>query len=66
MMRIFFLLFLVSCGEYSNDGNRCFTQEEAVNYCMVNELKEGFTTEEQARINCGAKYPVENYCYYLD
>ena len=62
-MRIFLLLLLVSCGEH-NEANRCFNQEEAILYCQVNELKEGISVE-QAKVNCGAKYPIES-CYYLD
>lgn len=63
-MRILLLLFLVSCGSDFETSNRCFTQEEAVNYCKVVELKDG-VNEEQVNINCLSKYPVENYCYYL-
>ena len=64
-MRILLLLFLISCGKDYEHTNQCFTQEEAVLYCSIKEINEGINPE-QAKINCYAKYPVDNYCYYLE
>lgn len=63
MLRIFLLIFLVSCGEHGS-SNQCFNKEEAIAYCSIEKMKEGLD-RDTAGLLCEQKYPAE-YCYYLD
>ena len=64
--RIFFtlaLIILCSCGNGSKN-ERCFSKEDAFNFCVMQEMIEYQTTKEVASLMCQPKFTIDG-CYYL-
>jgi hypothetical protein len=65
--RIFFtlaLIILCSCGKESGENPRCYTKEDAFNFCVMQEMLEYQTTKEVASLMCQPKFTID-MCYYL-
>lgn len=63
-MKTLFLLLLISCGERDADYKQCFTREDAIRACMVDEMRNKQIDDKQARLICEPLYLTEG-CYYL-
>lgn len=66
MERLILLMFLVSCGEGSEDSNAlCRPQDIAIAECIIEEYEKNPSRLllEYQRQNCQRRYPF-NTCYY--
>ena len=58
------MVFLVSCGQPENNTKRCYTKEEALNSCIIDEITKTNTDSETAKAICQPYYLAE-MCYSL-
>jgi hypothetical protein len=64
MKTLLILIFLISCGKNENGFKRCYSRQEALNYCVSTRIAETGETTNLANIYCLPRYPVEG-CYTL-
>ena len=65
MIKALLLIFLLaSCGERNAEYKQCFTREDAIRACMVDEMRNKQIDDEQARLMCEPLYLTEG-CHYL-
>ena len=64
MKYLVILILLVSCGQPENNTNRCYTKEEALNACIVDEISKTGVSSETANLICQPYYEAE-FCYSL-
>jgi hypothetical protein len=55
------LFFVIACGE---QGKRCYSKEEAIVACQVEEMKKQQIDADTALIFCSPRYPYQG-CYNL-
>lgn len=58
------LVTMVSCGKGSDEHKRCFSKEDAFNFCVAQEMIEHQTTIEVATLMCQPKFTIDG-CYYF-
>lgn len=63
-MKIIFLLLLISCGKPDAEFQQCYSREDAIRACMVDEMRSKQIPSEEARLICEPLYITEG-CYYL-
>lgn len=64
ILTIFIPLILISCGKDNSAINRCYSREEALNYCVATRIAQTYETVYMAGLYCKPKYQVE-FCYRL-
>lgn len=62
-MKFLILIFFISCGKNPN-STRCYTREEALNYCILTRIAETSESSYLANIYCSPRYSIES-CYRL-
>jgi hypothetical protein len=63
-MRFLLLTLLISCGKEQDGFKRCYSREEALNYCVAARIAEIGESTYLARIYCAPKYQADA-CYNL-
>ena len=61
-MKLLALLLLISCGK--NTAQRCYSKEEALNYCVATRIAQTGESSYMANIYCAPKYQTD-FCYSL-
>ena len=62
-MKLLFLIFLLRCGKPTTE-KRCYTREEALLRCVVEEIERTGVNSSTARTLCETELPFEA-CYEL-
>ena len=63
-MRLIILLLFISCGKSQDAFKRCYSRQEALNYCVANRIGQTGETTNMANLYCNPRYPVDG-CYSL-